>query len=225
MARISRKARAQRTYRSRKARYAKYLATTKSQNPKTYEEWVKPINERTFLRKEYKLYKEMFEKRKKSAMFGFRLGKSEEGDYIEDVKAYSFTDFKEEYATTRTDLEEEVEAGERKRIGSVITEMINDQAYELSRPKTRGILEYAMREKPNLLIDRDLAEWTINEKGEKVLQIIKPKKVELLIRQGQWVRDELGLWDSIKAYYRAAKAEKKSVEEIKNEISQSFFKS
>ena len=147
--RYKRKTRAesQREYRARRALYEKYKETSLS--TKTFKEWNEPYRKQQFLKKEFKLYKKKFKSRKESARFGFRLTK--EG---KEVEAYNFRDFKNQYELTRNTLEEEVEMGERERIGSIITEMINDQAYELSSAKARAVANYLLREERPMLIKK-----------------------------------------------------------------------
>lgn len=184
----------QRDYRARKSLYEKYKASTLS--PETFKEWNADYRKNQFLKKEFKLYKKMFEKRKKSAKYGFRL--TEEG---KETEHYNFRDFKDQYLLTRNSLEQEVEMGERNRIGSVITEMINDQAYELSRSKANAVAKYLLREERPLLIKKGLLRVDEDEEGKPV-DVIKKRNLALLIRQGQFVEEEVGLWDEIKEVYR-----------------------
>ena len=184
----------QRQYRARLAKYEEYRASTLE--PKSFREWNAPYRERAFLRREFNLYKKNFDKRKSSAKYGFRLSK--EGG---EVKRYDFEQFKQRYFITRNDLEAEVEMGERKRIGSVVTEMINDQAYELSRPKSEAIAKYLLKEERPLLIEKGILRVEMGEDG-KPIDIVKRRNLALLIRQGQFVEEDVGLWDEIREVYR-----------------------
>ena len=184
----------QRQYRARLAKYEEYRASTL--DPKSFREWNAPYRERAFLRREFNLYKKNFDKRKLSARYGFRLSK--EGG---EVKRYDFEQFKQRYFITRNDLEAEVEMGERKRIGSVVTEMINDQAYELSRPKSEAIAKYLLREERPLLIEKGILRVEMGEDG-KPIDIVKRRNLALLIRQGQFVEKDVGLWDEIREVYK-----------------------
>lgn len=184
----------QRQYRARLAKYEEYRA--KTLEPKSFKEWNAPYRERKFLRREYKLYTDKFEARKSSSRYGFRLSK--EGG---EVEPYKFDIFAQRYYVTRNDLEVEVEMGERKRIGSVITEMINDQAYELSRPKAEAIAKYLLNEERPLLIDKGILRVEMGEDG-KPIDIVKRRNLALLIRQGQFVEEDVGLWDEIKEVYK-----------------------
>lgn len=220
MARRYRKSRrvSQRQYRARKAKYELYKA--KTLDPISFREWNEPYRQTQFLKKEYKIYLEKFTKRKSSARYGFRL--TEEG---EETQAYNFRDFKEQYLLTRNTLKEEVEMGEREKVGSVVTEMINDQAYELSRAKARAVAEYLKREEKQMLKDRGLFLRTeINEKGESV-DIYKERNLALLIRQGQFVEEEVGLWDEIKDYYKVLTNQGFTAKEAKEQIGLTYFDS
>lgn len=219
MARRYRRSRrvSQRQYRTRLAKYEAYKSS--SLEPKSFKEWNAPYRQNKFLRKEYKLYKERFEARKRSARYGFRKVEGE------DVKPYeTFSDFKNQYLLTRNSLKEEVEMGERERVGSVITEMINDQAYELSSRKASAVADYLIREEMPILIKKNLATPFINEKGEEDY-IIKRRNLNLLIRQGQFVEEEVGLWDEIKDYYKILIDEGYTARSAKNEIGKSYFHS
>lgn len=219
MARRYRKSRrvSQRQYRARKAKYELYKA--RSLDPVSFREWNAPYRQTQFLKKEYKIYLERFNKRKASAKYGFRL--TEEG---EETQAYSYRDFKEQYLLTRNTLKEEVEMGERERVGSVVTEMINDQAYELSSAKARAVANYLLREERPMLIEKGYLRVETNEAGEQI-DVIKKRNLALLIRQGQFVEEEVGLWDEIKDYYKVLTNQGFTAQEAKEQIGQQYFDS
>lgn len=219
MARRYRKSRrvSQRQYRARKAKYEQYKA--RSLDPVSFREWNAPYRQTQFLKKEYKIYLERFNKRKASAKYGFRL--TEEG---EETQAYSYRDFKEQYLLTRNTLKEEVEMGERERVGSVVTEMINDQAYELSSAKARAVANYLLREERPMLIEKGYLRVETNEAGEQI-DVIKKRNLALLIRQGQFVEEEVGLWDEIKDYYKVLTNQGFTAQEAKEQIGQQYFDS
>ena len=220
MARRYRRSRrvSQRQYRTRLAKYEAYRSSTLE--PKSFKEWNAPYRQNKFLRKEYKLYKDRFESRKRSARYGFRKVEGE------DVKPYeTFNEFKNQYLLTRNSLKEEVEMGERERVGSVITEMINDQAYELSSRKASAVADYLIREEKQLLLQKGLAKTFVNEEGEEEL-IVKRRNLNLLIRQGQFIDEEVGLWDEIKDYYKyLVNQEGLKANEAKAQIGKTYFKS
>ena len=219
MARRYRKSRrvSQRQYRARKTKYEQYKA--RSLDPVSFREWNAPYRQTQFLKKEYKIYLERFNKRKASAKYGFRL--TEEG---EETQAYSYRDFKEQYLLTRNTLKEEVDMGERERVGSVVTEMINDQAYELSSAKARAVANYLLREERPMLIEKGYLRVETNEAGEQI-DVIKKRNLALLIRQGQFVEEEVGLWDEIKDYYKVLTNQGFTAQEAKEQIGQQYFDS
>ena len=138
---------------------------------------------------------------------------------------YSYRDFKDQYLLTRNSLAEEVEMGERERVGSVITEMINDQAYELSSRKASAVADYLIREERELLIQKNLARVSIDEAGNEDL-IVKRRNLNLLIRQGKFVDEEVGLWDEIKDYYKyLVNQEGKTAKKAREEIGMQYFHS
>ena len=219
MARRYRKSRrvSQRQYRARLAKYEKYKAS--SLDPVSFKEWNEPYRQSQFLKKEYKIYLSRFTKRKESARYGFRL--TEEG---EETQAWSYRDFKEQYLLMRNTLKEEVEMGERKSVGSVINEIINDQAYELSRAKANAVANYLLREERPMLIEKGYLRVETNEEGKQV-DIIKKRNLALLIRQGQFVEEEVGLWDEIKDYYKVLTNQGFTAKEAKEQIGQTYFDS
>ena len=219
MARRYRKSRtvSQRQYRARLAKYERYKETTL--DPKSFKEWNAPYRQSQFMRKEYKIYLRQFKKRKESSTFGFRL--TDEGN---EVQAYDYRDFREQYLLYRNTLQEEVKMGERSRVGSVISEMINDQAYELSRKKARVLADYLIREERQTLIDKKLISLKTLETGETV-EVIKRKRLELLVRQGEFVRSELGFWNEIKEYYQTLVEGGASSADAKKQIGMTYFNS
>lgn len=219
MARRYRKSRrvSQRQYRARLAKYEQYKA--KSLDPVSFKEWNAPYRQSQFLKKEYKIYLQKFSKRKESARYGFRL--TEEG---EETQVWSYRDFKEQYLLMRNTLKEEVEMGERERVGSVITEIINDQAYELSRAKANAVANYLLREERPMLIKKGYLRVEVNEEGKEV-DIVKKRNLALLIRQGQFVEEEVGLWDEIKDYYKVLTNQGFTAKEAKAQIGQTYFDS
>lgn len=219
MARRYRKSRkvSQRQYRVRLAKYEQYKA--KSLDPVSFKEWNAPYRQSQFLKKEYKIYLQKFSKRKESARYGFRL--TEEG---EETQAWSYRDFKEQYLLMRNTLKEEVEMGERERVGSVITEIINDQAYELSRAKANAVANYLLREERPILIKKGYLRVEVNEEGKEV-DIVKKRNLALLIRQGQFVEEEVGLWDEIKDYYKVLTNQGFTAKKAKAQIGQTYFDS
>ena len=219
MARRYRKSRkvSQRQYRARLAKYEKYRESTLE--PVSFKEWNAPYRQSQFMKKEYKIYLERFYKRKASARYGFRL--DEEGN---ETQAYDYRDFREQYLLTRNTLKEEVEMGERDRVGSVVTEMINDQAYELSSAKARAVANYLIREERPMLIEKGYLRVETDEEGNQI-DIIKKRNLTLLIRQGQFVEEEVGLWEEIKDYYKVLTEQGYTADSARKKIGATYFDS
>lgn len=205
----------QKQYRSRRTKYEEYLARTKDETPKSFKEWNDPYRKNKLLRKEFKIYKERFAKRIESSRVGF----------YDPNEITSFKVFKDTYLMKRNDLKLDVEDGKRERVGSVVNEIINDQAYELSSNKARAIADYLMREEAGLLAEKGIAEQYIDEEGKTQYALLKPKKLELLIREGSFVKEEVGLWDEIRDYYSLLKSQGFSSEDAKAKIGQTYFNS
>lgn len=221
MARRYRKSRSasQRQYRGRLAKYEAYKA--KTLDPLSFKEWNEPYRQSKFLRKEYRLYSKMFDRRQESSKYGFR--KADDGS---DIQKYTYNEFKQYYFVTRNSLKEEVEMGERGRIGSVITEMVNDQAYELSSRKAAAIADYLIKNERQFLIDKKIIVPNAVENEEGGLEdYIKTKSLRLLIRQGTFVKEDIGLWDEIRDYYKTLVSEGMTAKEAKNQIGITYFNS
>ena len=221
MARRYRKSRrlSQKQYRARLSKYEEYKAST--MDPLSFKEWNAPYRQSKFLRKEYKLYSEMFDKRQKSARYGF--SKTEEGKAIEK---YDFKEFKQYYYVTRNSLKEEVQMGERLRVGSVITEMVNDQAYELSAAKANAVANYLIRNEREFLIEKGIiVPDAIETEDGRLEDLIKSRNLRLLVRQGSFIKEEVGLWEEISQYYQTLIDGGMTAKEAKRQIGVSYFNS
>lgn len=205
----------QRQYRARRAKYEQYLTRTRDETPDTFKEWNKTYRENKFLRKEFKIYRDRFAKRIESSRVGF----------YDPNEITSFKVFKDQYLMKRNDLKMDVEEGKRERIGSVVNEIINDQAYELSAPKARAVADYLMREEVGILVQKGIAEQYIDDEGKVQYALLKPKKLELMIREGSFVREEVGLWDEIRDYYNILRSKGYTAKKAKEEISITYFRS
>lgn len=221
MARRYRKSRrlSQRQYRARLAKYEEHRA--KTGDSASFREWNATYRQTKFLRKEFKLYSEMFDKRQKSARYGFRT--TEEGKPIEK---YDFREFKQYYYVTRNSLKEEVQMGERSRIGSVITEMVNDQAYELSAAKANAVANYLIRNEREFLIEKGIiVPDAIETEDGRLEDLIKSRNLRLLVRQGSFIKEEVGLWEEISQYYQTLIDGGMTAKEAKRQIGVSYFNS
>ena len=221
MARKYRKSRrlSQKQYRARLAKYKEHRA--KTGDSASFREWNAQYRQTKFLRKEYKLYSEMFDRRQKSARYGFR--KTDEGKAIEK---YDFKEFKQYYYVTRNSLKEEVQMGERSRVGSVITEMVNDQAYELSAAKANAVANYLIRNEREFLIEKGIiVPDAVETEDGRLEDLIKSRNLRLLVRQGSFIKEEVGLWEEISQYYQTLIDGGMTAKEAKRQIGVSYFNS
>ena len=131
------------------------------------------------------------------------------------------------YAEELNDRIKEIASGERKTIGNINSKIISDQVYELSEKQAKSIFEY-MRTLPKEELEKvDFSYKNVNE-------------AMLKIRQGDFVREDLGLWDAIREkrdqLFNMTKEEKEKFLEnfkegttfkdaVRQEVSQTFFKS
>lgn len=210
----------QKQYRERLRKYEEYKTRT-GKTEVSFKEWNAPYRETRFLRREYKHYSDLYDARAKSSRYGFRDDR--EGN---TAQKYSYKEFKQYYFKTRNSLEEEVEMGERERVGSVITEMVNDQAYELSAKKAKVLADYLLENEREALIKKGIIiPNAIEGENGELVDLVKSRNLRLLIRQGSFIRDDIGLWDDIKTYYKQLIANGKTTKEARDEIGITYFHS
>ena len=75
-----------------------------------------------------------------------------------------------------------------------------------------------------MLIEKGYLRVETNEAGEQI-DVIKKRNLALLIRQGQFVEEEVGLWDEIKDYYKVLTNQGFTAQEAKEQIGQQYFDS
>lgn len=205
----------QRQYRSRRTKYEKYLAQTKDKTPKSFKEWNDPYRTNKLLRKLFKIYKKRFAKRIKSSRYGF----------WNPEEIPNFKIFKDLYIRKRNDLKLDVEEGFRDRVGSVVNEIINDQAYEISSNKAKAIYSYLISEEMPLLAEKGIAEQYLDEEGKIQYKIIKPKNLELLVREGSFLREEIGFWDMTSDLYHKLRDQGYTPQKAREEVGKTYFNS
>ena len=118
----------------------------------------------------------------------------------------------------------DVAEGDRERVGSVVNEIIDDQVYELSSPKARAISDYLLREERDILAEKGILRVETDEEG-KIQDVVKRRKLLQLVRQGDFVKEEIGLWDEISNYYQSLLANGYKSTEAKKVIGQTYFRS
>lgn len=218
MARRYKKSRkvSQRQYRARRKAYSAYVARYGGSDVdiKSFSEWNAKYREKKFLQKEFKIYKERFQKRLESSRVPF----------YDEEEIQSFQVFKDVYIRKRNDLILDVAEGDRERVGSVVNEIIDDQVYELSSPKARAISDYLLREERDILAEKGILRVETDEEG-RIQDVVKRRKLLQLVRQGDFVKEEIGLWDEISNYYQSLLANGYKSTEAKKVIGQTYFKS
>ena len=141
----------------------------------------------------------------------------------------SYREYKEIYAEERNDRLKEIEKGERASIGDINAKIISDQVYELSEEQAYAIFDYMKTLSPEERENLHFSYKNINTAIAK-------------IRQGEFVKEDLGLWDIIGGerdkLFSANQEEKEALiekwskklnrtvthkEAVRHEISQTFF--
>lgn len=101
-----------------------------------------------------------------------------------DAIPLSYREYKEIYSEERNDRLKEIEKGERTSLGDINAKIISDQVYELSEEQAYAIFDYM-----KTLSAEERAQLNFSYKNINAA-IAK-------IRQGEFVKEELGLWDII----------------------------
>ena len=122
----------------------------------------------------------------------------------------TYREFVEIYAEEKNDRMKEIERGERKSLGNINAKIISDQVYELSEKQAYAIFDYM-----KTLSDEERASLNFNFKNINTA-IMK-------IREGSYVREDLGLWDLIKARRKELFAQGKKKAEVAEIVSNEFF--
>ena len=152
--------------------------------------------------KRYNSYKKDFYKRTNKMI--------ENGLTPYDGVALTYREYKEIYTEERNDRIKEVESGERKQIGNINAKIISDQVYELSEEQAYAIFDYMK---------------TLSEEEKEALNF-SYKNINTAIakiRQGEFVSEELGLWDIISSEREKLFKQGLSKAEVRKQISQTFF--
>ena len=140
-------------------------------------------------RKQYNDYLDQLEARK--ANFESR------GLDFYDPVPLTYRDWKTVHAEKINDLKIDIKEGKRKTVGNVNREIVSDQAYELSSRQADVLGEYLLENEPDLLEEMDLVYRYTDEEGIERLNLKKKIDLFMKIRQGDFVREDLGLWDLI----------------------------
>ena len=168
-------------------------------------------------RRQYNDYLEQFEARK--ANFESR------GLDFYDPTPLTFRDYRSVHADKVNDLKQDIKEGERKTVGNVNREIVSDQAYELSSRQADVLGEYLLENEPELLEEMDLVYKYTDEEGIERVNLKKKIDLFMKIRQGEFLREDVGIWDMISDFRLQMFEKGMSKEEVRKAVGQTFFNS
>ena len=168
-------------------------------------------------RRQYNDYLEQFEARK--ANFESR------GLDFYDPTPLTFRDYRSVHADKVNDLKQDIKEGKRKTVGNVNREIVSDQAYELSSRQADVLGEYLLENEPELLEEMDLVYKYTDEEGIERVNLKKKIDLFMKIRQGEFLREDVGIWDMISDFRLQMFEKGMSKEEVRKAVGQTFFNS
>ena len=168
-------------------------------------------------RRQYEDYLEQFEARKENF-------ESRGLDFFDPVPL-TYRDYKTVHAEKVNDLKLDIKEGKRKTVGNVNREIVSDQAYELSSRQADVLGEYLLENEPDLLEELDLVYKYTDEKGVERLNLKKRIDLFMKIRQGEFLREDVGLWDMISDFRVSMFKKGMNKEEVRRAVGQTFFNS
>ena len=168
-------------------------------------------------RRQYNDYLEQFEARK--ANFESR------GLDFYDPTPLTFRDYRSVHADKVNDLKQDIKEGKRKTVGNVNREIVSDQAYELSSRQADVLGEYLLENEPELLEEMDLVYKYTDEEGIERVNLKKKIDLFMRIRQGEFLREDVGIWDMISDFRLQMFEKGMSKEEVRKAVGQTFFNS
>ena len=150
-------------------------------------------------KKAYRQYEKLYDARSKML--------NQRGYSMYDEKL-TYTEYKTAAAEMRNTMKEDIKRGKRKSMGSVNRALVSEQAYELSEEQGYAIFDFLRENADNYGI-----EYSTKNINEILMQI----------RQGDWLREEVGLWDLIRDYREDLFAKGYNKKQVRNEIAITFF--
>ena len=181
-------------------------------------------------------------KAKRVAQKRYRRSKKQYNDYLDkfysrretfesrgldfyDPIPLTFRDWKTVHAEKINDLKMDIKEGKRKSVGDVNREIVSDQAYELSSKQADVISEYLLDNNLDILEDENLVFRYFDEEGTERINLKKKIDLMMKIRQGQFISEDVGLWDMIEDFRLSMFKKGMSKEEVKKAVGQTFFNS
>ena len=120
----------------------------------------------------------------------------------------TFTEYKTAAPEMRNTLKERIRRGERKSVGDINKALVSEQAYELSEEQGYAIFNF---------LKENADKYGIEYSTKNINSIL------IQIRQGEWLREEVGLWDLIRDYRKDLFSQGLSKEEVRQQVSSTFF--
>lgn len=168
-------------------------------------------------RRQYNDYLDQFEARKENF-------ESRGLDFF-DPTPLTFRDYRTVHAEKLNDLKQDIKEGKRKTVGNVNREIVSDQAYELSSRQADVLGEYLLENEPELLEEMDLVYKYTDESGVERLNLKKKIDLFMKIRQGEFLREDVGIWDMISDFRLEMFKKGMNKEEVRRAVGQTFFNS
>lgn len=168
-------------------------------------------------RRRYEDYLEKFEARK--AVF------ERKGLVFYDDSPLTFRDYKTVRAEKSNDLRAEIAEGKRAGMGDVNREIVSDQAYELSSKQADVLADYLMENQISALEEADLVFRTVDASGKERVNLKKKIELYMKIRQGEFLKEDVGLWDMIKDFRKQLFEKGMSKADVKKQVGMTFFNS
>ena len=168
-------------------------------------------------RRQYEDYLDQFEARK--------INFESRGLEFYDPVPLTYRDFKTVRAEKINDLKLDIKEGKRKTVGNVNREIVSDQAYELSSRQADVLGEYLLENEADLLEEMNLVYKYTDAEGIERINLKKKIDLMMKIRQGEFLREDVGLWDMINDFRISMFKKGMSKEEVRKAVGQTFFDS
>lgn len=139
--------------------------------------WSKARRESFRVGKRYAAYKKAYIRRSNLL--------AKKGYSMYDQEMLTKTEYREMYQATLNDRKKEVKSGERKSVGNINEAIVSMQAYELSEKSAYAIFDFLEQNKEKYGLEYDTK--NIND-------------LIMKIRQGEWLREDVQIWDLITDY-------------------------
>lgn len=137
----------------------------------------------------------------------------------------TYRDFKTVRAEKINDLKLDIKEDKRKTVGDVNREIVSDQAYELSSRQADVLGEYLLENEEDLLEEMDLVYRYTDEEGVERTNLKKRIDLMMRIRQGEFLREDVGLWELISDFRASMFKKGMTKEDVRKAVGQTFFNS